>query len=84
MDTREPELILEKLDTVVDGLKCATKLNVALGSVTKNEEEGNCRFQCAHENNTLLERSDNEAIQEVLSKIKNLLSSTDVIESCTR
>ena len=46
--------------------------------------EGSCRYYYAHENITLVERSKLVATTKDLTKIKNLLSNTDVIESCTR
>ena len=33
MDTLDPKNLLQKLDVVLDNLKCAAKLNVALGVV---------------------------------------------------
>ena len=44
----------------------------------------NCRFYYPHENFTLLYQSNFEAIEEELSKIKNLISNSDVFQSCTR
>ena len=67
-----------------DSLKCAAKLNVAFGFVLKNVEDCSCRYYYAHENNTLMEKSKLVATTEDLTKINNLLSNTDVIESCTR
>ena len=48
-------VIEEKLDRVLDKLKCVAKLNLALGFILKNFEDGKFRFFYAHENNTLLE-----------------------------
>ena len=84
MDTLDPKYLLEKLDVVFDNLKCAAKLNVAFGFLVKVVEAGSCRYYYAHEINTLLERSKLVATTEDLTKDKNLLSSTDVIKSCTR
>ena len=50
----------------------------------KNVEDRKCRYYYAHENITLLERSKVVANTEDLTKIKNLLTNTDVIASCTR
>ena len=47
----------EKLDRVLDNLKCAAKLNLVLGFILKNIEDGKFRYFYAHENNTLLEQS---------------------------
>ena len=83
VDTLDRKYLLEKLDVVFDSLKCAAKLIVAFGFVLKNVE-GNCRFYYAHEKNILLEKSKLVATTEILTKIKNLLSNTDINESCTR
>ena len=49
------QVIEEKMDRVLDKLKCAAKLNSALGFILKNIEDGKFRYFYAHENNTLLE-----------------------------
>ena len=51
------QVIEEKLDRVLDKLKCVAKLNLALGFILKNIEDGKFRYFYAHENNTLLEQS---------------------------
>ena len=65
-------------------LNCAAKLNVAFDFMLKNVEDKICGYFNAHENNTLLERSKLVANTEEMTKIKNPLSKTDVIESCKR
>ena len=84
MSTMDVHRMNEKLDAVFDSLKCAAKVNMAFGFVLKNVEDGKCRYYYAHENNTLLERSQLVATKEDLLKIKSTLSNTDVIESCVR
>ena len=51
------QVIKEKLDRVLDKLKCGAKPNLALGFILKNTEHGKIRCFYAHENNTLLEQS---------------------------
>ena len=51
------QVIEEKLDRVLDKLKCVAKLNLALGFILRNMEDGKFRYFYAHENNTLLKRS---------------------------
>ena len=51
------QIIEEKLDRVLDKLKCVAKPNLALGFILKNFEDGIFRYFYAHENNTLLEES---------------------------
>ena len=84
MSTMDVHRMNEKLDAVFDTLKCAAKLNMAFGFVLKNVEDGSCRYYYAHENNTLLDRSKLVATKEDLSKIKTILSNSDVIEACMR
>ena len=48
------QVIEEKMDRVLDKLKCVAKPNLALGFIRKNNEDGKFRYFYAHENNTLL------------------------------
>ena len=57
VDNLTAQVIEEKLDCVLDKLKCVAKLNLALGFILKNIEDGKFRYFYAHENNTLLEHS---------------------------
>ena len=41
-------------------------------------------FFYAHENNTLLDRSKLVCTKDDLSKLKDILNKTDLIESCSR
>ena len=84
LDTLDPKSQLEKLDVVLDSVKCAAKLNVAFGFVLKNVEDGSCRNYQAYENITLLERSKLVATTVDLTKIKNVPSNNDVIGSYRR
>ena len=74
----------EKLDRVLDKLKCVAKLNLALGFILKDIEDGKFRYFYAHENNTLLEQSKLVSNKDDMSKLKEILKKTDVIESCTK
>ena len=78
------QVIEEKLDCVLDKLKCVAKLNLALGFILKNIEDGKFRYFYAHENNTLLEQSKLVSNKDDMTKLKELLKKTDVIESCTK
>ena len=53
------QVIEQNLDRVLDKLKCVAKLNLALGFILKNIEDGKFRYFYGHENNTLLFRSQN-------------------------
>ena len=74
----------EKLDRVLDELKCVAKLNLALGSILKNVEDGKFTYYYAHENNTLLEQSKLVSNKDDMAKLKEILEKTDVIKSCTK
>ena len=78
------QVIEEKLDCVLDKLKCVAKLNLALGFILKNTEDGTFRYFYAHENNTLLEQSKLVSNRDDMAKLKEILKKTDVIESCTK
>ena len=77
------QVIEEKLDRVLDKLKCVAKLNLALGFILKNIGNGKFRDFYAHENNTLLEQSKLVSNKDDMVKLKEILKKTDVIESCT-
>ena len=78
------QVIEEKLDHVLDELKCAAKLNLALGFILKNIEDGKFRYFYAHENNTLLEQSKLVSNKDDMAKLKEILKKTDMIDSCTK
>ena len=78
------QVIEEKLDRVLDKLKCVEKLNLALGFLLKNIEDGKFRYFYAHQNNTLLEQSKLESNKDDMAKLKEILKKTDVIEPCTK
>ena len=78
------QVVEEKLDRVLDKLKCVAKLDLALGFILKNIEDGKFRYFYAHENNTLLEQSKFVSNKDGMAKLKKILKKTDVIESCTK
>ena len=72
------------LDHVLEKLKCASKLSLALGFILTNIEDGKFRYFYAHENNTLLEQSKLVSNKNDMAKLKKILNKTNVIESCTK
>ena len=78
------QVIEEKLDRVPDKLKCVAKLNLALGFILNNIEDGHFRYFYAHKNNTLLEQSKRVSNKDNMAKLKEILKKTFVIESCTK
>ena len=75
------QVIEEKLDRVLDKLKCVAKLNLALGLILKNIEDGKFRYFYAHQNNTLLEQSKFVSNKDDMAKLKEVLKKTVVIAS---
>ena len=49
MDSLDSKYLFEMLDVVFGSLKCAIKLNVAVGFGLKNVEDGSCRYYYANE-----------------------------------
>ena len=78
------QVIEEQLDRVLDKIKCVAKINLALGFILENTEDGKLRYFYAHENNTLLEQSQLVSIKDDIAKLNEILKKTDVIESCTK
>ena len=78
------QVIEEKLHCILDKLKCAAKLNLALGFNLKKIEDGKFGYFYAHENNTLLEQSKLVSNIDDMAKLREILKKTDVIESCTK
>ena len=84
VETLNMDIVNDKLDHFFNNLKCAAKVNLAFGFILKNLEDGHYRYFYAHENNTLLDRSQLVCTKDDMLKLKNSLNQTDVIESCTR
>ena len=78
------QFIEKKLDRVLDKLKGVAKHNSALGFILKNIEDGKFRHFHAQENNILLEQSKLVSNKDDMTKLKEILKKTDVIESCTK
>ena len=78
------QVIEEKTDRVLDKLKRVAKLNLTLGFILKNIEDGKFRYFYAHENNALLEQSNLVNNKDDMAKLKEILKKADVIESCTK
>ena len=84
VETLNETIVNEKHDHFFNNLKFAAKVNLAFGFTLKNIEDGGFRHFCAHENNTLLDRSKLVCTHDDLAKLKDCLNKTDVIESCSR
>ena len=84
LETLNETIVNEKLDYFFNQLNCALKVNLALGFILKNIEDGGFRYFYEHENNTLLDRSKVVCTHEDLAKLKDFLNESDVIESRSR
>ena len=84
MDILNPKFLFEKLDVVLDSLKSVAESNVAIGFVLKIVAEGISRYHKKTHKKTLLQRSKLEGTTKDLTKVKTLLSNTDVFGKCTK
>ena len=78
-----PKFLQKKIQQVLESLHCAAKVNLELGFVLREVEDGSYRFFYAHENSLLLERSlliankeDMTEFQPRLDDLKNMELST--------
>ena len=84
VETLKETIVNEKLDHFFKNLKCAAKVSLAFDFILKKIEDRGFRYFYAHENNTLLDRSELVCIHDDLAKLKKFLNKTDVIESCSQ
>ena len=77
-------IVKEKIVHFFNSLKSAAKVNLAFGLILKNIKNRGFRFLYAHKTITLLDRSYLECTHDDLAKLKDFLTKTDVIESCSR
>ena len=84
VETLNETIVNEKLDLFFNNLKCAAKVNLVFGFISKNIKDGGFTYFYAHENNTLLDRSRLVCTHDDLAKLKDFLNKTDVIESFSR
>ena len=74
----------EKLDRVLDKLKCVSKLILTLGFFLQKIEDSKFRYFYPHESNSLWEQSKLVSNKDEMAKLKKILKKTDLIESCTK
>ena len=84
VETLNKTIVNEKLDHFFNDLKCAAKVNLVFGFILEIIEDGGFRCFYAHENNTVLDRSDFVCTHDDLANLKDFLKKTDFIESCSR
>ena len=84
VETLNETIVNEKLNHFFNNLKSAAKVNLAIGFILENIENGGFRNFYAEENNTLLDRSELVCTHDDMAKLKDFLNKTDIIESCSR
>ena len=84
MSSFDISLLNDKLDYVFKVQKSAAKVNLAIGFVLKNIENGMCRNFYAHENNTIMERSKLVCTQTDMTNLKDRMQKMDIVHICTR
>ena len=78
------QVIEDKLDRVLDKLRFAAKLHLALAFILTNMEDKKFRYFYAHEKNTLLKQSKLVNNKDDMENLTEILKKTDVIESETK
>ena len=80
LDTNE---INKKLDEIFENLKCAAKVNLALGFLLQNVKNNDYRYYYPHENNLLLDRAHLLSNKNDLLNLQSEIGKLDLIETCT-
>ena len=83
MSSFDVSLLNDKLDHVLKPLKCAAKVNVAIGFVLKNIEDGMCRYFYAQGNNTIINGANLECTQADTSNLKERMQELHIVDFCT-
>ena len=84
MSSFEISLLNDKLDYVSKEMKCAAKVNLALGFVLKNNEDGMCKYFYAHAKNTIMQRAKLVCTQADIINLKDRMQKVDIVDVCTR
>ena len=84
LDKLDPNEINSKLKVVYEKLTCAAKINIALGFLLRNVEDGMYRYFYPHENNTLFNNSHLISEKNDLAKLQDRISKLDLVENCAR
>ena len=79
-----PKFLREKIRQVFESLHWAAKVNLALGFVLRNVEDGSYRYFYAHEINILVERSLLIANRGNTTEIQQRLDDLNIVELCTK
>ena len=84
MSSFDISLLSDKQDYVFKELKCAAKVNLAVGFVLKNIDDGMCRYFYAHENNTNMGRAKFVCTQADMINLNDRMQKIDIADLCTR
>ena len=77
-------LVDKRLDYFFRNLKCAAKVILAFEFILKKLEDGGFRYFYAHKINILLDWSKYVCTKEDRAKLKDNITKSDVIESCSK
>ena len=80
----KPKFLREKFQHVFESLLCAAKVNLALGFVLHNVEDGSYRYFYAHENSLLLQKSLLIINKEDMTEFQQRLDDLNIVELSTR
>ena len=78
------KIVDKKPDHFFNNLNCAAKVNLAFQFIFKFVGDGGLRYFYAHELISLLDQSKLVCTRDDMEKLKDILSKTDVIQSCSR
>ena len=70
VETLQETIVNKKIDPFFNNLKCAAKVNMAFGFISKNIKDGGFRYIYAHGYNTQLNRSKHVCTYDNLAKLK--------------
>ena len=84
MSSFNSSFLNENFDHLFNQLKCAAKVNLAIGFVLQNIEDGTCRYFYAHENFTVKKTSKLVCTQDDMVNLKENMQKLDFVDHCTR
>ena len=73
----------KKLKEVFEKLKCAAKVNLVLGFISRNVDTDEYRHFCALENNTFFEKSHLLCSKGDIVSLRDRIEKMDLVETCS-
>ena len=84
MSSFDISLLNDKMDLYSKNSIVRQKVNLSIGFVLKNIEDGMCRYFYAPENKTITERADFACTQADMINLKDRMQKMDIVDFCTR